>query len=164
MGALPSSPVWGVPNNRLCVRARFSCETVDDLRTHTEYHQYEASDDVIQWFWSVLRGFSQEELARLIQFVTGTSKVPLEGFAGLQVRVAVNCCTGPPPPPHTPSVQGMNGPQKFQIHRIYGGDDRLPTAHTCFNQLDLPRYSCEDVLRERLQFVLREGSEGFGFV
>jgi hypothetical protein len=27
-------------------------------------------------------------------------------------------------------VQGMHGPQKFQIHRIFGGDDRLPTAHT----------------------------------
>ena len=116
---------------------------VDDLKANTEYHQYEATDDVIQWFWKVLRTFSQEELARLIQFVTGTSKVPLDGFAGLQ---------------------GMSGPQKFQIHRIYGGDERLPTAHTCFNQLDLPNYSSEDVLRARLLLVLREGSEGFGFV
>jgi hypothetical protein len=34
----------------------------------------------------------------------------------------------------------------------------------CFNQLDLPVYSSEDVLRSRLLLAVREGSEGFGFV
>jgi E3 ubiquitin-protein ligase HUWE1 len=51
--------------------------------------------------------------------VTGTSKVPLEGFGKLQ---------------------GMNGIQRFQIQRA-SGVDRLPAAHTCFNQLDLCEYS-----------------------
>lgn len=116
---------------------------LDDLKAHTDYVQYTEADPIIQWFWSVLKSFSQEERARLIQFATGTSKVPLEGFAGLQ---------------------GMNGPQRFSIHRIYGGDDRLPTAHTCFNQIDLPQYSSEEVLRSRLLLALREGAEGFGFI
>ena len=34
----------------------------------------------------------------------------------------------------------MNGSQKFQIHRDDRSTDRLPAAHTCFNQLDLPAY------------------------
>ena len=34
----------------------------------------------------------------------------------------------------------MNGAQKFQIHRDDRSTDRLPAAHTCFNQLDLPAY------------------------
>ena len=34
----------------------------------------------------------------------------------------------------------MNGVQKFQIHRDDRSTDRLPAAHTCFNQLDLPAY------------------------
>ncbi len=58
---------------------------MDDLKAHTDYVQYTEADPIIQWFWSVLKSFSQEERARLIQFATGTSKVPLEGFGGLQV-------------------------------------------------------------------------------
>ena len=48
---------------------------IDDLQANTEYRRYRESDDVIVWFWSTLRGFSKEERARLLQFVTGTSKV-----------------------------------------------------------------------------------------
>ena len=40
-------------------------------------------------------------------------------------------------------------------------DDRLPTAHTCFNHLMLPRYSRREVLRERLTTAI-ENAEGFG--
>ena len=84
----------------------------------------------------------QEDLARLVMFVTGTSKVPLEGFSNLQ---------------------GMNGMQKFQIHRVAGNTLRLPSAHTCFNQLDLPEYASEDILSERLLRAVRECNVGFGF-
>jgi E3 ubiquitin-protein ligase HUWE1 len=48
---------------------------IDDLRIHTDYHQYRAADEIIQWFWNILRGFSREEKALFLQFVTGTSKV-----------------------------------------------------------------------------------------
>jgi E3 ubiquitin-protein ligase HUWE1 len=48
---------------------------LDDLRAHTEYQGYKPTDPVISYFWSVLRGFSQEEKAVFLQFVTGTSKV-----------------------------------------------------------------------------------------
>lgn len=41
------------------------------------------------------------------------------------------------------------------------GDDRLPTAHTCFNHLLLPAYSTLDKLKERLSFAITQ-SEGFG--
>lgn len=36
-------------------------------------------------------------------------QVPLEGFKALQ---------------------GISGPQRFQIHKAYGAPDRLPSAHT----------------------------------
>lgn len=48
---------------------------LDDLRAHTDYHGYKASDPEIAQFWSVLRSFSKEETALFLQFVTGTSKV-----------------------------------------------------------------------------------------
>ncbi len=65
----------------------------------------------VQWFWRALRSFDQADRARFLQFVTGTSKVPLQGFAHLE---------------------GMNGTQKFQIHRDDRSTDRLPSAHTWY--------------------------------
>lgn len=48
---------------------------VDDLKVNTEYIGYSAASPVIQWFWDVVKAFSKEDMARLLQFVTGTSKV-----------------------------------------------------------------------------------------
>ena len=50
---------------------------VDDMRANTEYSGYSAASPVIQWFWEVAQGLSKEDKARLLQFVTGTSKVIL---------------------------------------------------------------------------------------
>lgn len=69
------------------------------------------------------------------------AKVPLDGFQALV---------------------GAQGVQCFSIHKA-GGSDQLPTAHTCFNQLDLPEYASEEILKEKLLIAIREGSEGFGF-
>lgn len=115
---------------------------VDDMQANTTYHGgYNESHRTIRAFWSVVRTFSQAELALLVQFITGTSKIPLDGFA---------------------SLQGMRGPQKVNIHRAHGNG--LCTAHTCFNQLDLPDYGSRRVLREKLLLAIKEGGEGFGFV
>ncbi len=48
---------------------------LDDLCANTDYHQYRPADEIITWFWEVLRGLSREERAMFLQFVTGTSKV-----------------------------------------------------------------------------------------
>ncbi|ELV12427.1 E3 ubiquitin-protein ligase HUWE1 [Tupaia chinensis] len=82
---------------------------IDDLKSNTEYHKYQSNSIQIQWFWRALRSFDQADRAKFLQFVTGTSKVPLQGFAALE---------------------GMNGIQKFQIHRDDRSTDRLPSAHT----------------------------------
>ncbi|XP_010520834.1 PREDICTED: E3 ubiquitin-protein ligase UPL2-like [Tarenaya hassleriana] len=115
---------------------------LDDLRANTEYSGYSPGSPVIQWFWEVVQGFSKEDKARLLQFVTGTSKVPLEGFSALQ---------------------GISGSQKFQIHKAYGSVNHLPSAHTCFNQLDMPEYPSKEHLQERLLLAIHEANEGFGF-
>lgn len=45
---------------------------------------------VVQWFWEVVRDdFDQEQRARLLQFTTGTSGVPAQGFAFLQVSAQI---------------------------------------------------------------------------
>ncbi|GAB6020026.1 hypothetical protein CHUAL_002775 [Chamberlinius hualienensis] len=115
---------------------------IDDLKANAEYYKYQANSLQIQWFWRALRSFDQADRAKFLQFVTGTSKVPLQGFAALE---------------------GMSGIQKFQIHRDDRSTDRLPSAHTCFNQLDLPAYETYDKLCTMLLKAVHECSEGFGF-
>lgn len=61
------------------------------------------------------------------------------------------------------ALQGVSGPQRFQIHKAYGPPDRLPSAHTCFNQLDLPEATGREQLEERLKLAIREAHTGFGF-
>ena len=56
----------------------------------------------------------------------------------------------------------MRGLQKFSIHKS-SETHLLPTAHTCFNQLDLPNYSTAEELSAKLLIAIREGNEGFGF-
>jgi E3 ubiquitin-protein ligase HUWE1 len=115
---------------------------LDDWRNNTEYHNYTGSSPQIKWFWRAVRSFDAEEKAKLLQFATGTSKVPLNGFAQLE---------------------GMNGISKFNIHRDFGSKDRLPSSHTCFNQIDLPEYDSYETLRGSLLMAITEGKEGFGF-
>ncbi|KAK0635031.1 hypothetical protein B0T17DRAFT_27906 [Bombardia bombarda] len=115
---------------------------VDDWKSNTEYHNYTVASQQIQWFWRAVRSFDKEERAKLLQFVTGTSKVPLNGFKELE---------------------GMNGISRFNIHRDYGNKERLPSSHTCFNQLDLPEYESYDILRSQVLKAITAGSDYFGF-
>ncbi|TEA13757.1 E3 ubiquitin-protein ligase TOM1-like [Colletotrichum sidae] len=115
---------------------------VDDWKSNTEYHNYNPSSQQIQWFWRAIRSFDKEERAKLLQFVTGTSKVPLNGFKELE---------------------GMNGINRFNIHRDYGNKERLPSSHTCFNQLDLPEYESYETLRSQVMKAITAGSDYFGF-
>jgi hypothetical protein len=83
---------------------------VDEWRAATEYNGYASSDPVIVWWWRALKSFNREERAKVLSFATGTSRVPLGGFVDLQ---------------------GVQGVQRFSIHRAYGDPSRLPQAHTC---------------------------------
>jgi E3 ubiquitin-protein ligase HUWE1 len=114
---------------------------VDDWKANTEYHNYTANSPQVSWFWRIVRGMSNEERAKLLQFVTGTSKVPLNGFKDLE---------------------GMQGNTLFSIHKD-PSQSRLPTSHTCFNQLDLPAYDDYDTLKNNLMTAINLGADYFGF-
>ncbi|KAL6938672.1 hypothetical protein ACO0OL_001220 [Hanseniaspora opuntiae] len=114
---------------------------VDDWKNNTEYVNYTSQSPEISLFWRCVRSFNQVEKAKLLQFITGTSKVPLNGFRDLQ---------------------GSNGSSKFSIHKDFGSSSRLPQAHTCFNQLDLPSYKTYEEMKRAFLVAINEGSEGFG--
>ncbi|GAA5983399.1 hypothetical protein JCM5350_007636 [Sporobolomyces pararoseus] len=117
-------------------------ETIDvlDWEKNTEYRGYNAQDQVVGWFWKVVGAWPAEKRARLLQFATGTSRTPVNGFRDLQ---------------------GSDGPRKFTIEKALGSDGALPKSHTCFNRIDLPPYDSIETLQEKLAFALEEGSSGF---
>lgn len=115
---------------------------VKDWKQNTLYKgDYHANHIVVQWFWRVVLSFSNEMRSRLLQFVTGTSRVPMNGFKELY---------------------GSNGPQLFTIER-WGTPENYPRAHTCFNRIDLPPYKNYQQLRDKLVKAI-EGSQGFAGV
>ncbi|XP_036049835.1 E3 ubiquitin-protein ligase NEDD4 isoform X4 [Onychomys torridus] len=112
---------------------------VSDWKDHTKYKNgYSANHQVIQWFWKAVLMMDSEKRIRLLQFVTGTSRVPMNGFAELY---------------------GSNGPQSFTVEQ-WGTPDKLPRAHTCFNRLDLPPYESFEELSDKLQMAV-ENTQGF---
>uniref|UniRef100_A0A8L8Q488 HECT-type E3 ubiquitin transferase n=1 Tax=Heligmosomoides polygyrus TaxID=6339 RepID=A0A8L8Q488_HELPZ len=115
---------------------------VKDWKAHTVYKGgYGPSSQVIHNFWKCILSFDNEMRARVLQFVSGTSRVPMNGFRELY---------------------GSNGPQKFTIER-WGSSDMLPRAHTCFNRLDLPPYQTFSELKQKLCTAI-ENSEIFSGV
>jgi hypothetical protein len=111
---------------------------VEDWRKNTNYVGYKETDDIVVWFWKAVENFDLELRARLLQFATGTSRVPMNGFAELH---------------------GSNGPQKFCLKRL-GEPDSLPRSHTCFNRIDLPPYRSYHELKEKVRLAI-ENTEGF---
>ena len=44
---------------------------------------YTTDSPQVQWLWEILDSLDQSERAEFLQFVTGSSKIPLDGFKGL---------------------------------------------------------------------------------
>ncbi|TAQ90164.1 hypothetical protein B7494_g1478 [Chlorociboria aeruginascens] len=112
---------------------------VDDWKKHTDYRGYTESDEVIKFFWQTIRSWDGEQKSRLLQFATGTSRIPVNGFKDLQ---------------------GSDGPRRFTIEK-QGEVNNLPKSHTCFNRLDLPAYKSLEALQTKLTMAVEE-TMGFG--
>ncbi|KAL4170861.1 hypothetical protein KRP22_008964 [Phytophthora ramorum] len=102
--------------------------------------------EVLQWFWDVVGSFTDDQRARLLQFATGCSRVPVEGFRALT------------------SASGIV--HSFTLQLVPTGTPPLgmcPRAHTCFNRIDLPVYETKEDLTSYLSLVIQMEITGFGF-
>ncbi|RQM12506.1 hypothetical protein DD237_008387 [Peronospora effusa] len=89
---------------------------------------------VVDWFWEVLQGFTEDERARFLQFSTGSSRVPVQGFKGLT------------------SYDGRICP--FSLRPLPGQTRGFPKVHTCFNRVELPLYDIKTEMETALYAVL----------
>jgi len=57
---------------------------IDDWKRNTRLKHCSLETNVVRWFWRMVDEYDEEHRARLLQFVTGSSRVPLQGFKALQ--------------------------------------------------------------------------------
>ncbi|XP_046395665.1 ubiquitin-protein ligase E3A isoform X1 [Ischnura elegans] len=107
----------------------------NELEEATEYDGYTDDSPIIKYFWEIVHSMSLESKRKLLQFATGSDRVPVGGLSKLKLIIA------------------RNGPDS----------DRLPTAHTCFNVLMLPEYESKEKLNDRLLKAINY-SKGFGML
>uniref|UniRef100_A0AAZ3PC89 E3 ubiquitin-protein ligase SMURF1 n=1 Tax=Oncorhynchus tshawytscha TaxID=74940 RepID=A0AAZ3PC89_ONCTS len=108
---------------------------IADWKSNTRLKHCTTDSNVVKWFWKAVESYDEERRARLLQFVTGSSRVPLQGFKALQ---------------------GAAGPRLFTIHQIDANTNNLPKAHTCFNRIDVPAYEHYDKLYDKLLTAIEE--------
>ncbi|CDZ98701.1 translation elongation factor 2 [Phaffia rhodozyma] len=115
---------------------------VDDWQAHTDYRSgYYFEHPSIQLFWAFVRTLSSDQKMALLQFVTSSTRLPPGGFAYLKAT-------------------GSDLKRFTIVLDSRPGSNRLPSAHTCFNELELPPYMTWEDMERALGFAISE-TEGF---
>jgi len=108
----------------------------NELESSTEYDGgFSRQTPCVGWFWEAVHSMDLEDKRKLLQFTTGSDRIPVGGLAKLKLIIA------------------KNGPDS----------DRLPSAHTCFNVLLLPEYSTKEKMNDLLMKAIKE-CKGFGML
>ncbi|KAG9344373.1 hypothetical protein JZ751_011042 [Albula glossodonta] len=107
-----------------------------ELEMGTEYKgEYWPEHPTIKCFWEVFHELPLEKKKQFLLFLTGSDRIPILGMKSL----------------------------RLVIQSTGGGDEYLPVAHTCFNLLDLPKYSSKDILQSKLIQAI-DHYQGFSLV
>ena len=103
---------------------------IDLLQRNTKLQGYKDKDKQVVWLWEMLREFSPKERESFLRFVWGRSRLPLTSEDFTQKMIIID----------------------------YGGTDTaLPLSHTCFFQLDLPRYTSKENMVAKFLYAITEG-------
>uniref|UniRef100_A0A2K5VXD0 HECT and RLD domain containing E3 ubiquitin protein ligase 4 n=1 Tax=Macaca fascicularis TaxID=9541 RepID=A0A2K5VXD0_MACFA len=107
-----------------------------ELEKNTEYKgEYWAEHPTIKIFWEVFHELPLEKKQQFLLFLTGSDRIPILGMKSL----------------------------KLVIQSTGGGEEYLPVSHTCFNLLDLPKYTDKETLRSKLIQAI-DHNEGFSLI
>jgi hypothetical protein len=105
---------------------------IEEIRAYTVYQgssiEFSETCEQVIWLWQVVRDFDANRRQKFLAFVTGTSRLPLDGYS--------------------PPFNVTEGCDMVV--------DSLPKSHTCFNQLVIPHYSSVGIMRARILFAIEE--------
>lgn len=92
--------------------------------------------EIVTWFWDIVfNDFNDAQRKKLLAFTTGSDRAPITGLEDIEFFI------------------GLEGDD----------EEKLPTAHTCFNQLLFPLYKSKEKMASKLKQAV-ENCEGFGMV
>ena len=118
---------------------------IDEWKTYTQYREpYNKNSKVIIWFWEIMNTLNQNQLSNFLQFSTGSKRVPINGFAGLE--------------------SNRGNISRFTIVQIpyVSKNKNYIKAHTCFNRIELPNFPNKNLLKEAVEFIGNCQILGFG--
>ncbi|CAD8145667.1 unnamed protein product [Paramecium pentaurelia] len=110
---------------------------IEDLIKNLKFKDYDVNNQVIQWLFNVLKSFSNDMLSKFLWFVAGSGLVPIGGFINLPKPIII---------------------KKFTTNN---DDQSLPISHTCTLTMELPEYSSEQILKDKLELAILEGHQTY---
>ena len=118
---------------------------IEEWKDNTEYGTgYNKYNITIKYFWEVMENLSQKQLSNFLLFSTGSGRVPLNGFAELE------------------SNRGNISKYKINAVEYIPGVKNFIKAHTCFNRIDLPKFTDKKLVKDAVEFVANMEIFGFG--
>ena len=114
----------------------------NDWKRNTRYEGPGAAErtNVVKWFWDAVSAMTNQERKLLLRFATGQSSSPIGGFKQLKSQEMSMPFT----------IVLKSKPEEKNLRSFY------PTAATCSNLLQLPRYKSEADLKKYLGLVVQE--------
>ncbi|KAI0730615.1 hypothetical protein C8Q76DRAFT_644034 [Earliella scabrosa] len=103
-------------------------------------HGFHVESRAIRDLVEIMSEYDAPTRRSYLQFITGSPKLPIGGFRGLN-----------------PPLTVVRKPHEAPLT----ADDYLPSVMTCVNYLKLPEYSTKAVMREKLSIAMKEGVGSF---
>ncbi|THU92737.1 hypothetical protein K435DRAFT_671560 [Dendrothele bispora CBS 962.96] len=103
-------------------------------------HGFNTESRAIRDLLEIMAEYDAPTRREYLQFITGSPKLPIGGFRGLNPLLTV-----------------VRKPHEAPLT----ADDYLPSVMTCVNYLKLPEYSSKAVMKEKLRTAMREGVGSF---
>ncbi|KAH9479473.1 E3 ubiquitin-protein ligase UPL3 [Psilocybe cubensis] len=103
-------------------------------------HGFNVDSRAIRDLVEIMSEYDPSTRRAYLQFITGSPKLPIGGFRGLN-----------------PPLTVVRKPHEAPLT----ADDYLPSVMTCVNYLKLPEYSTKSVMKEKLKTAMLEGVGSF---
>ncbi|RLN67201.1 hypothetical protein BBJ29_006242 [Phytophthora kernoviae] len=134
---------WSELEKRMCGVAEVDVKL---LQANTEYDEgLSVNDEFIQRFWRVMESLESEDKRAFLRFVWARSRLP-QGSAQFHQKFKIQALASSGTDSSTAGVTPATGGWM---------DSQMPKSHTCFFALQLPRYSSDDICRDRLLYAVR---------
>ncbi|TSW08319.1 putative E3 ubiquitin-protein ligase HECTD4 [Bagarius yarrelli] len=115
---------------------------LDFLKSHTMYQVgLMETDQHIEFFWTALEMFTQEELIKFIKFACNQERIPF----------TCPCKDGGPDTAHVPPYPMKIAPPDGAVG---SPDNRYIRVETCMFMVKLPQYSSLEVMMEKIRYAI----------